>query len=259
MTSRRPWTEQQLLVALTLYCRLRFGQFHQHNPEIIKYAALIGRSPAALAMKLSNIASLDPVITQSGRKGLDGASKADRKMWDEMNQDWEGFAARSHAAMEALEEALPNESEPIADYTGSEQIVSTKQRIGQGVFRSAVLSAYNYQCCISGLAVPELLIASHIVPWKNDQNNRLNPRNGLALSALHDKAFDVGLLSIDSNYRVVISPALANLDDPFLQESLWGFHGKEISLPTKFTPDDEFLRIHFETIFIAHDTHTTTQ
>lgn len=251
MTSRRPWTEQQLLVALTLYCRLSFGQFHQHNSEIIKYAALIGRSPSALAMKLSNFASLDPVITQSGRKGLDGASTTDRRMWEEMNQNWGDFASRSHAVMTALE-AVPDETETTVDYTGGEQIVSTKQRIGQAVFRSAVLSAYNHQCCISGLTIPKLLIASHIVPWKNDPNNRLNPRNGLALSALHDKAFDIGLLSIDSNYRVVISPALANLDDPFLQESLWGFHGKEIMLPTKFTPDAGLLRIHFETIFIAH-------
>lgn len=258
MTSRRPWTEQQLLVALTLYCRLRFGQFHQHNPEIIKYAALIGRSPSALAMKLSNLASLDPVITQSGRKGLDGASTTDRRMWDEMNQDWENFASRSHAVMTALETA-PDEAEPIVDYTGGEQIVSTKQRIGQSVFRSAVLSAYNHQCCISGLTVPKLLIASHIAPWRSDQKNRLNPRNGLALSALHDKAFDIGLLSIDSNYRVVISPTLASLDDPFLQKSLWGFHGKEIMLPTKFTPDAELLRLHFETIFIADDIQPVSQ
>lgn len=92
MPSGSPWTRQQLLVAFGLYCRLPFGRLYQGNPEIIKAADAIGRSPAALAMKLTNIASLDPAITSTGRTGLKGASAADRKMWQEMAADSEGFA-----------------------------------------------------------------------------------------------------------------------------------------------------------------------
>ena len=66
MQFRRNWTRKQLLVAFMLYCQLPFGKLHSRNPEIVKYAELIGRTPSALAMKLSNIASLDRVMIRSG-------------------------------------------------------------------------------------------------------------------------------------------------------------------------------------------------
>lgn len=84
MSKRKNWGESELLVAFALYCRIPFGLFHRRNPEIIRYAELIGRTPSALAMKLCNIASLDPVFIESGRKGLEGASQADQQMWDNM-------------------------------------------------------------------------------------------------------------------------------------------------------------------------------
>lgn len=248
MTKRRLWTEHELLIALTLYCRLRYGQFHRNNPEIVKYSKLINRTPDALAIKLSNFASFDPKIIESGRKGYKNASKLDRQLWDEMNQDWELFAIRSYTAMKDLKVSFDNEL--LIDYTSDDKLTLTKQRIGQNIFRAAVLSAYEYKCCISGLAVPELLVASHIVPWRCDSQNRLNPRNGLALSALHDKAFDIGLLAIDSDYRVVVSPTLSQRKDSFLKKSLWAYQGRQIMLPKKFSPSPEFLRTHFETVFI---------
>lgn len=166
-----------------------------------------------------------------------------------MHNDWEGFATRSQAAIDGLAATKRKENEE-QDYSGSERQVESKQRIGQDIFRASVLSAYEFRCCITGLAVPELLIASHIIPWSKDTKHRLNPRNGLSLSALHDKAFDIGLLGIDSDYRVAVSPALRKTNDPFLEQSLWKYHGQKIMLPEKFSPDPEFLRIHFETIFI---------
>jgi len=85
------WSRDQSLVAFSLYWRLPFGRFHSNNPEIIKYAALIQRTPSALAMKLSNIASLDPAILMTGRSGLKAASKMDKALWQEMQQDWPTF------------------------------------------------------------------------------------------------------------------------------------------------------------------------
>lgn len=250
MAKNNRWTEQQLLVAFTLYCRIPFGLFHQRNPEIIRYAKLIGRTPSALAMKLSNIASLDPAFIESGRKGLKGASQADQKMWDSMQQDWEGFALRSQAALNELGTAdiEPEQSSSSTNFSAEDAVVRRKQRIGQNLFRQAVLSAYDHRCCISGLAVPELLVASHIVPWSQDAKNRLNPRNGLALSALHDKAFDLGYLTLDEDYRVVISPLLDNNEDSFLQESLWRYDGCQIYLPSKFSPQPDFLEFHRKNI-----------
>lgn len=242
------WTRQQSLVAFSLYCRLPFGLFHSRNPEIIQYANLIGRTPSALAMKLSNIASLDPAITSTGRSGLSGASSTDKAMWQEMQQDWGAFSmAMAQAEQEVSAEkdmAGGNNSE-----NNTSKLAEVTVRIGQQFFRNAVLSAYNQRCCISGLANPKLLVASHIVPWSQDDANRLNPHNGLALSALHDKAFDVGLITVDEDYRVIVSSQNSDAKDPFFTSAIASFHGKPIALPEKFYPAAEFLAFHREHIF----------
>lgn len=99
MATKSGWTRQQLLAAFSLYCQLPFGKLHSRNPEIVALAKRLGRTPSALAMKLTNIASLDPSITGSGRKGLSGASAADRAMWAEMQTDWDAFVIASQQAI----------------------------------------------------------------------------------------------------------------------------------------------------------------
>ena len=56
-----------------------------------------------------------------------------------------------------------------------------KQRVNQWFFRRAVLAAYGARCCITGLDVPQLLVAGHIAPWSKDKQNRVNPQNGICL------------------------------------------------------------------------------
>ncbi len=56
------WSREQLLIAFNLYCQMPFGKMHSKNPDIIRFADLIGRTPSALAMKLTNIASLGRVL-----------------------------------------------------------------------------------------------------------------------------------------------------------------------------------------------------
>jgi hypothetical protein len=257
MATRTGWTRQQLLVAFNLYCQLSFGQLHSRTPIIIRYAALIDRTPSALAMKLSNIASLDPAITSTGRRGLAGASSSDRAMWLEMESDWENFAIEAEQATEALgtsvgieaastELVLPDER---IDYSGSNKMVLTTTRVGQNFFRRAVLSAYQYRCCITGLAIPNLLVASHIVPWRDDAANRLNPKNGLCLSMLHDKAFDVGIITITENMTVLVSQKQMSGKDQFFDFALSAYNGMTIALPEKFAPHQEFLAYHRQHIF----------
>lgn len=259
MTTRLAWTRQQLLIAFYLYCQTPFGKLHSRNPEIIKYAALINRTPSALAMKLTNIASLDPAITSTGRKGLKGASSADKAMWQEMQQNWENFAIESSQAISSIDE----ESQPKLnlntqqmtdnkiDYTGSDKIIQSKARVGQNFFRKAVLSAYNYRCCITGLSVPSLLVASHIIPWREGAANRLNPSNGLALSMLHDKAFDIGLITINEDMTVRVSqPSFVTKEsDSFYYSALQSYAGKPIFMPEKFQPHADFLAYHREVVF----------
>lgn len=251
MSHKNTWKRHELMVAFNLYCQLPFGKLHSRNPNIIKYAALIGRTPSALAMKLTNIASLDPVITSSGRKGLKGASLKDREMWDEMELDWRAFAEESEKIIaEISNETTGKHLEEVpTNYLGRTKSIQTEARIGQQFFRKSVLSAYNGKCCISGLSQPNLLVASHIIPWKDSETNRLNPRNGLALSMLHDKAFDLGMLTIDKNMKVVVSKKYFSQNDSFSEKSILHFDGKAVAKPEKFSPDEEFLAYHREHIF----------
>lgn len=63
MPTGQPWSHQQLLVAFRLYCGTPFGKLHQHNPEIIRLANLLGRTPSALGMKACNFADMEPALT----------------------------------------------------------------------------------------------------------------------------------------------------------------------------------------------------
>lgn len=257
MPASPDWTRQQLLVAFHLYTQLPFGKLHARNPGIIKYATLIGRTPSALAMKLTNIASRDPEITSTGRAGLSKASAADKAMWTEMQADWGRFAIEMLHAVTALGAdtelgALIDDSPCLdedADYTGVDKAVQTTARVGQNFFRRAVLSAYDYRCCITGLSVPRLLIASHIMPWRVDATNRLNPRNGLCLSMLHDKAFDAGIITVAEDMTVHVSRKHAINADHFFNSALLAYDGKPLVLPKKFSPPAEFLSYHRQYVF----------
>ncbi len=256
MAANNGWTRNQLLIAFNLYCQMPFGKMYYRNPAITKYAGIIGRTPSALAMKLVNIASLDPAITSTGRSGLKGVSASDKAMWEEMQADWDHFANEMQQAVNSFE--IPElsmdvedtiESHQTIDYTGSNKTIQTTTRVGQNFFRRSVLSAYDYRCCITGLTIPKLLVASHIVPWRIDKTNRLNPSNGLCLSVLHDKAFDIGILTISDDMTITVSKKCADNDDPFFISALLSYDGKSIFLPKKFSPFAEFLSYHREHIF----------
>lgn len=253
MTTRSGWSRQELLVAFSLYCRIPFGRISSRNPDIVRYSKAIGRTPAALSMKLGNIASLDPAITSTGRVGLRGASANDLLMWEEMQGDWERFAIESEQVMSEVQakEGLDRETsqDDISDRVGEDRIRQTTTRIGQNFFRNAVLSAYNGKCCITGLSFPSLLVASHIVPWSHSRGNRVNPRNGLLLSVLHDKAFDAGIITVRDDMTVQVAFKHKVGDDRFFSESIAYYDGQSITLPEKFTPDKEFLSYHREHIF----------
>jgi hypothetical protein len=247
------WSREQLIVALKLYCEIPFGKMHARNPEIIRYAKLIKRTPSALAMKLTNFASLDPQITSSGRRGLSGASQSDRQIWEEMTSDWPQLAKEIAKVESDVRDEPPRglESEPdTANYVGEMRSSLVETRIGQSFFRRAVLSAYEFKCCITGLPIPELLVASHIIPWREDGANRLNPRNGLCLSAIHDRAFDLGFIAVSEDLCVLLSARLRKMKpDPYIKNTFCIYDGLPINLPKKFSPDAGFLEHHRESVF----------
>lgn len=244
---RRPWKRDELLVALGLYLRLPFGQLHQRNPQVIQHAALLERTPSALAMKLTNLAGLDSSLD---RAGLRNASRADRQLWEELQADWSATADAIAEATKRLGSGASPSDRPTRSRVGEDVPTETKTRRGQDLFRASILSAYQNRCCITGLADPRLLNASHIVPWRDDPANRLNPRNGLCLSALHDRAFDRGLITVDDDYRLLLSPQLKERGNEFVNISFIPYEGNQIALPDKLAPDRKFLALHRETVFV---------
>ncbi len=250
------WSRDQLLIALKLYCEIPFGKMHSRNPEIIRYAKLIHRTPDALAMKLTNFASLDPKIISTGRKGLIKTSKADRDIWDEMTSGWNRIATEIDQTAQRIADTTTTDQgegelpQSDADYTGLTKSTVIEARVGQRFFRQAVLSAYDFKCCITGLAVPELLVVSHIVPWRADSSNRLNPRNGLCLSALHDRAFDQGLITISKSLHLLLSSRISKLKpNRYIDDAFLAYADKPINMPAKFAPDLAFFKYHRENLF----------
>lgn len=268
MASGRPWTVDELMIAMNLYCKLPFGQLDHRNPLIIEVAQKLGRTPSSLSMKLCNLASLDPRQQARGIKGLGSSSKGDKEIWYLFNSDWERYGVESEENLQSLL-AVPTGIEPaisplmkkphkqsaikMPDYRPSgptETMATAKVRIGQRFFRQSVLASYNNCCCITGNPIPELLVASHILPWGSHPEHRLNPKNGLCLAQTQDAAFDRGLITFDENYRLVLGPYLReHLMNEALERSFFVYEGKTLQMPDKFQPDSDFMRKHREEVF----------
>ena len=250
MAIRLGWTRDQLLMALRLYMRLPFGKLHGKNPEIIELAAKIGRTPNALAMKACNFASIDPKLN---RKGLSGSSKADNDIWQEFEGNPTLLALEAEEAADRFYVTNPADVfdwQPPRGATVKETLVKIRRL--QGFFRAALLVSYGGECAVTGLAMPELLIASHIIPWCANESRRADPTNGLLLNALLDKAFDRGMIAFDDDMRVIVSKKLLNAATTAdLDCSILKIEGCQLRMPTRFKPDVDALRQHRETIFIS--------
>lgn len=243
------WNREELILALYLYCQIPFGRCTQRSQEVIDLANLTGRTPASIARRLGNFGAFDPKLKERGISGLVHAGKKVERIWEEFTGNWDALVVEAERILRKLDRVDSTKTEvlkiPQSDRT--EREAQTKQRIGQDFFRRAVLSSYENRCCITGIAFPELLTASHIVPWSDDPKNRLNPSNGLCLNSLHDRAFDRGLISISSDFRVVLSDRINDVDiTDAIENVFFAYEGKTIELPTRFMPDEDALFSHRE-------------
>jgi putative restriction endonuclease len=251
-TARVPWSFDELVIACGLYFTLPFGQMHSRNPKIIGVAALLGRTPSSLAMKLVNFASMDPAHRSRGIKGLAGHSRSDEQVWNEFHDNWDKMTVLSEAKLQNLEAghapAVPaSEAEPeyAARDVPTEATATVRVRTMQSFFRKVVLAAYNSRCCITGNPVEDLLVASHILPWSDFPQQRLNPRNGLCLAAHFDRAFDRRLVAFDCEMRLVLSPVLRRyLPNPAIESEFVHREGQRLICPDRFPPEAEFLAYH---------------
>ena len=196
-------------MALALYCRIPFAKSNQHHPEIIRIANIIGRTPTAVHLKIGNFGSFDSRLKARGIGGLPNVSKLDKMIWDEFSHNFAELATQAFIVEHKMRDNEDIELFEETTRAGGDTIRPTQQRINQDFFRAAILAAYEEQCCITGINIPQMLIASHIKPWKEcTPSEKVNPRNGLCINALHDRAFDRGFLTITGEFAIKISPRI---------------------------------------------------
>jgi len=251
--TRQNWTREQTIVALNLYCKIPFNRVSSNHPDIIRIAKIIDRSPNSVKMKIGNFGSFDPELQKRGIVGLTNTSKLDEIVWNEFNNNWENLAYESELlisnfANEPIEKTTHINIDDLP--SGKERETMIKARVNQSFFRSTILSSYNLKCCITGLSIPDFLVASHIVPWSKNEKIRLNPSNGLCLNSIHDKAFDKGFITVTTDYKIKVSEYLNEYKkETAVTDFFLNYENHSIILPDKFLPSKEYLDYHHQNIF----------
>ncbi len=242
------WTREELVLAFNLYLKLDFGKMHKGNPEVIQLATILGRrTPDSVAMRLTNFASVDPYHQQRGVKGMSGGYNQVKPIWDEFINNKEDLVFESERILAEYQHTTVENvySDIIFDLNGLKGEVRdriVKVRVNQSVFRQMILKTYESRCAISGIDLPELLVAGHIVPWSVNEQERLNPENGICLSNLYDRAYEKGLICIDTDYKVLISKRLKSEPDKnFYQQYFGRLEHQPIHLPKSYQPKRDFV------------------
>jgi hypothetical protein len=253
------WSRDELVLALYLYCQIPFAKTKANNPEVIRLLHLLERTPASVARKLGNFGAFDPRLASQGISGLTHGGKGDKAVWDEFYQRWESLVSEAKRLLARAPEAPASVKEPnkraldepiIAKPSGpTEKEASVVVRLGQAFFRRAILSSYECSCCVCGLEFASLLTASHIRPWATNADLRVDPENGLCLCALHDRAFDRGLLTVRPSLEIAVAAEVKRSTQEFARISLAAFDGRKIQLPRRFAPRTESLVWHNENLF----------
>lgn len=252
---RRLWTKDELILALNLYLKLPFGKLHSANSDIIHLSKIIGRTASSVAMRLNNFASIDPYHQQRGVGGLPGGKKQVEPIWNEFinNKDELLFESERILAEKeniAIEKKFSEILKGTENLKGEYKLREVKTRVNQNAFRQIVMANYDNKCAITGIDIPELLVASHIIPWSENEKERLNPENGICLSPLYDRAFDKGYISITEKFEILISAELKKKQKKeYYLQHFSRLVGSKIITPEKYYPNKKFLEFHLDMIF----------
>ncbi len=170
---RRLWSKDELILAFNLYLKLLFGKMHRSNPDIFKLSNLLGRTPSSIAMRLVNFASIDPYHRERGVLGLPGGVNQCLPIWNEFNNNREELIFEGEKILDEYENQTIESKYSFLlqdlKVKGEDKVREVKTRVNQNVFRQIILNVYATKCAISGIDIPDLLNASHIIPWtKND-------------------------------------------------------------------------------------------
>lgn len=251
------WSKEELILAFNLYLKLPFGKMHRRTPEIIQLSEIIGRTVNSVTIRLTNFAACDPFHQKRGVKGMVGGIKQCQPIWDEFftNQEELVFLSETILAQRQNTTIETKFSDILLDVdfqnlNANSVLKQVKTRVNQSFFRQIVITNYNNKCAISGIDLPELLVASHIIPWSLNEKERLNPENGICFSALYDKAFDKGFITLSDDYRIIISNDLKKSSEKdFYKDHFKIIENIQIIEPLKYFPKLDFIKYHQDEIF----------
>lgn len=267
------YTDDENILVLELFMRLDYRQFRVSNPQIIELSGFFrqhgyDRSPGSVKAKLENLKAVNPEYTRNGRVGLPGVCQFLRDAWaDYESTGFETLTADAGEARMRISNGAwvppiydPSEDVELGQFLmeipdGRERQAMVSVRVNQGVFRRRVLASFGGRCCITGIRGDSLLVASHIKPWNSCKGDlvwqRIDPGNGLCLNALHDRAFDRGLFTLDEKLRVELSSEIGDyLDDTTVNTYFRPFEGRPIDPPTKARIKFEYVEYHRDHVFI---------
>lgn len=253
------WSREETILAYDLYCRMSFGKISQENSDIKELAALLGRTPGAVSLKMQNLAHCDPELRKRNIIAMAHCSKLDVEIFEQFCNDWTELSYQAQIIKARMQNKEIGDIIDIGDIEwmpqGEYRERMTRTRVGQYFFRMSVLNSYRNKCCVTGINKSDILVASHIKPWKDSdgKTERTNPSNGLCLNSLHDKAFDKGLITITPQFRIVISRSLKEAEmDHITRDWFMSYENKQILLPDKFLPGKDFIQYHNDVIFQGH-------
>lgn len=254
MARNADWSWDETYMAFVLYQVLAPKDQDDKNGDVKALAAAIGRTPDAVAKKIANIAAHDEQRVALGKKGLTHGSKKDAEIWERYKAEGDSLIDE---AIDLLDAAVRGDVETGEELgylvahlpEGRDRIVMARTRVNQQYFRNTLLENYGHQCCVTGLRVDQLLVASHIKPWSDADpaSERHAADNGLLLNAFHDRAFDKGLITIDEGYHIIVSRKVKK--DDATKRWLFDFEGQTIQMPRRCRPRREFIEYHNDVVF----------
>lgn len=256
---RKLWARDELMLVFNVYLKLPFGKMHTRTPEVIEMANLLGRTVNSIAIRLSNFASCDPYHQNRGVKGMVGGIKQCQPIWDEFFENKELLIFESERILaekqnQTIETKFDDLLFDLKELKGETRLREVKTRVNQNVFRQIVVANYSGRCAITGIDIPELLLASHIIPWSKNEEERLNPENGICFSALYDKAFDKGLIGLNEKHQILLSSALKKKNgNDYFEKYFAPLENQTLILPQRYFPKKEFIQYHLDEIFLKNN------
>ena len=245
MRERVSWSREDIIIAYALYCITPLNEIRRSNKLICQVAEGFPHSLDSLLMRMHNFSAIDPA---SNVKGASHVAKLDCEIFEEFKNDWGSLSVQAEALTGlALFDASPlNGAKPISSLTDRNKV--NRERY---FFRASVFASYENTCCISGMKLPTMLIASHIKPFRSCRttSERTDPENGLLLNTFYDKAFDSGLITVTPDYQIHVSQLVKEQEDDFTKRWLADLEGTQIIKPARFFPNKSYLEYHNDIVF----------